>query len=74
MPIRDSEVWGVEARLERVWEVRTGVRWTCASIREYADLTDSRVSGRVLERSAMLAEGVVGVWYLRQVVACGRFG
>lgn len=40
-------VVGVEARAERVVEVRTGVRWMWGVMRAWAERTESRVSGRV---------------------------
>ena len=54
MPTRAAGVCGVEARLERVVEVRTGVRWIKGSINLCADLTDSRLNGSVFGWFAML--------------------
>ena len=54
MPSRASGVWGVDARFERVVEVRTRVRWMCSFIRSWADWTEERSKGGVRERWAMI--------------------
>ena len=43
MPFSASAVCGVDARVERVVFVRTGVRWMCGFIRVCAAVTASRV-------------------------------
>lgn len=45
-------------------DVRTGVSWMCSFIRSWADSTEERFSGRVLERSAIVCRWK-SEWFVR---------
>jgi hypothetical protein len=53
MPFKADADCGVEARLFKVRDVRTGVRCTCSLIFSWAAWTDERVSGGQVEGSAI---------------------
>ncbi len=53
MPLSTSGACGVDARSESVVDVRTGVRWMWGCISLWASSIDARMSGGVLEISAM---------------------
>jgi hypothetical protein len=53
--VREAASRGVEARVVRVRFVRTGVRWMRGRIRAWASMTEARVRGGQVERSAMAA-------------------
>ena len=48
-----SDDWGVDARLDKVFEVSTGVRWMCSLINSWAARTEDLVRGSSPFLSAM---------------------
>jgi hypothetical protein len=54
VPRSASGVCGVDAREVRMVFVRTGVKWMCFSISSWAAMTEGRVRGGVLARSAIV--------------------
>lgn len=53
VPSRSSLVRGVDASAVSVRLVRTGVRWTCGLTSSWAATTEARLSGGVVDKSAI---------------------